>query len=227
MPALVALFTLLLILLSKGDAHPVAQGAMDIAITEKTVRITARVANEQAFVEAAFGAGGEMPSDHAEIWKHHGEYLLQHVRAQADNATLPGTVVGFRAPDNFAATARITYELEFTIPPGATPPRAVTVTQDVLNEFEFVPGNRWEATYVVRIGQNDRPAREGLLFTSTEPLIFTCDWSATQPGEKAPQLGKSALFDAYFHHGMMHILTGYDHLLFMAALSPRRRFGIW
>jgi hypothetical protein len=85
---------------------------------------------------------------------------------------------------------------------------------DVLREFEFAPGNPWEASYLVRIGERGRPALEGLLLTSREPLIF--DPGVGEP--RAPGFDKARMTMAFVRHGIMHILTGYDHLLFVGAL---------
>ena len=197
----------------KVAAHPVAQGAMEIRIEADRINLRARVSNEQAFVAAAFTTTDESASNLAELWQAHGRYLLAHVHVAADGVALAGRLVQVTPPENTTATARIIYDLQFTVPPATGPPRSITVRQDVLNEFEFAPGNRWEATYVVRVVDARGVVAEGLLLTSKEPLVVPSTSLAA-----ASPLDRAELFRAYLQHGVIHILTGYDHLLFVGAL---------
>lgn len=199
-------------------AHPVAQGAMDILVMPDSVIIAARVANEQVFVAEALGTGRSTPANLNEAWLRHGDYLLEHIRVSADDVPLAGRVVDVRPPATSAADARTSYEFRFDFPKDKLQPRRVVFHQDVLNEIQFAPGNRWEATYVVRLGQKGGPVHEGLLFTAQQALAIDCDWSTPPTESAAAVLNKSHLFREYLHHGVMHILTGYDHLLFIAAL---------
>jgi len=94
------------------------------------------------------------------------------------------------------------------------------VSEDVLNEFDYAPGNRWEATYVTRVAQEGQSSVEGLLLTSREPLVIDCTWvkypSGTASGSAT--IDKWRLTKDYVRHGIMHILNGWDHLLFISAL---------
>ena len=89
--------------------------------------------------------------------------------------------------------------------------------ENVLNEFEFAPGNRWEASYVAQIGEEGRWAREGLLLTSRQPIVYHRE-SVVAPANAEPRLDRWRVLRDYFQHGLLHILTGYDHLLFVTAL---------
>ena len=195
-------------------AHPVAQGAMDISVRPDGLDIHARVSVEQAFVAAAFGEKAHAGATLDEVWQRHGEYLLAHLQLTADGLPLTGQVTAFTPPASTAPEARIAYDLRFDLPPGKTHPGAIFLRQNVLNEFIFAPGNPWEASYIVRLSQTGRPAQTDRLLTSLEPLTFTCDWSA----HPAPHAAERTLAGAFIRHGIMHILTGYDHLLFVAAL---------
>ena len=81
--------------------------------------------------------------------------------------------------------------------------------QDILNEFDYAPGNRWEASYVVRARFGAVIVAEGALLTSSAPLILS---ESSRPSAWRT-MGE------YLHHGITHILTGYDHLLFISALA--------
>ena len=203
-----ALAFFFLVLQCAALAHPVAQGAMDISVAADGIAIHARVSCEEAFVAAAFGEKAHAGTTLDAVWRQHGEYLLTHLALTADGLPLAGKVTALTPPANTAPEGRIAYDLRYDLPPGAARPHAITLRQNVLNEFTFAPGNAWEASYVVRLSQKDRAAPTERLLTSREPLIFNCD--------AAPPTGSMAF--AFVRHGIMHILTGYDHLLFVAGL---------
>jgi hypothetical protein len=212
-PALYSLAVLQLAIVATA-AHPVAQGAMDIAIGPDGVRMQARVSTEQAYVAEAFGEQ-KKAATLDEVWQRHGDYLLNHLHLTADGAAIAGTIQKTIPPG--PGEEKVIYDLSFEFPPGRERPRSIALSQDVLNEFSFAPGNRWEATYIVRITQQDRPGREGLLFTSREPVVVACDWNPASR-EHQQELEKGSMAMAFLRHGIWHILGGYDHLLFVAAL---------
>ncbi len=211
-------FLLLLALLClplAARAHPVAQGAMDVRVETDGVDVTVRASNEEAFVQAAFDTAAEPGLE--VLWKRHGDYLRQHIHVTADGVALAGHVVRIHPSDTPAATSHGEYFLRYDLPAGAAKPRVIELRQDVLNELEFAPGNRWEATYVARIAQAGQPGREALLVDSKTVLRQECDWGAAASSAPA-ELDRGRVFREYLRHGIFHILTGYDHMLFMAAL---------
>ena len=108
------------------------------------------------------------------------------------------------------ANGRPSYGLEYRLASGT--PVQVALEQDVLREFEFVPGNPWEASYVVRVRRDGGPESEGLLLISKQPLVVDLN-------QMTSGVDKARMAKEYVHHGIMHILSGYDHLLFIAALA--------
>jgi hydrogenase/urease accessory protein HupE len=189
-------------------AHPVSQGALEIDIVPHGVRVTAKVSMEEVLVAAAYGEQKTLSA--LEAVRRHGPYLLAHLRVAADGRRLEGSVMG--VPDHAAGPPA--YRLEYRMD-GAAPAR-VTVEEDVLREFEFAPGNPWEASYVVRVSRDGRPAMDGLLLTSRAPLVLDLA-SMKAPGSSA-RIDAARMAGEYFRHGVVHILSGYDHLLFIIAL---------
>lgn len=194
---------------SAAFAHPVAQGSMNIEVLTNTVHVRARVSAEEALVANTFASGKSKAGSLPEVWQRHGDYLLEHIRVITDERRLAGKVLNVEMSKNDF----IVYELEY---PVAATPRQLRVEQDVLNEIEFAPGNPWEATYVVSIAQHGRTLEEGLLLTRKEPVNMTCNWNTEVASP--PAMDKGRLFCQYLRHGIGHILTGYDHLLFVCAL---------
>ena len=189
-----------------ANAHPVSQGALDIVIFPERVAVTARVSMEEVLVAAAYG-GKNLST--LEMLRQHGEYLLAHFRVSADGQRLTGRVV--KIPEQTGGQP--VYQLEYEI--GGSTPSRISLEEDLLREFEFAPGNPWEASYVVRARRGAGQEVEGLLLTWREPLVL--DVNALASGSAS--LDRMRMAREYINHGVMHILSGYDHLLFIAALA--------
>ena len=208
------LFCLFLVAGSPASAHPVAQGALDLQIFSGNIRMQLRVSGEEVMVADTFSSGKNSGAKSiAEVWQRHGRYLLQHLKVFVDERRLSGDLVKVEAGQN----DWVTYQFEFALP---SAPSRLRVEEDVLNEIEFAPGNPWEASYVVRIHQQDRLAQEGILLSRRQPLVFACDWNSTTAAMAATApLDRGRMVQQYVRHGIGHILSGYDHLLFVCALA--------
>ena len=192
-----------------ASAHPVAQGVLEVQISSGTIHIQARVSGEEVFVANAF-APSDAPKAATlpEVWQHHGDYLLRHLKVWADGQRVEGRVLGVAASTNDF----VVYQLEF---PVAAVPARVRLEEDLLNEIEYAPGNAWEASFVVRVRQNGLTRHDGLLLSRQQPLEIAC----TAPDSIAGTTpGRGRMMQQYVRHGIGHILSGYDHLLFVAAL---------
>ena len=185
----------LVLCITRAVAHPVAQGAMEIVVHPERVEIRARVSVEEAFVAEGFSKGAPAENT-AAIWPRHGDYLLKHLFVDADGAKLTGRVVKITPPPTAFTTAHIGYEMEYALPPGLVPKR-VTVSQDVLNEFEFAPGNPWEATFVTTVSRAGGGAQSGLLFTRKAPVVFEVG------GAGAAGINHGRMFWDYTQHGIL------------------------
>ncbi|MGJ0486587.1 MAG: HupE/UreJ family protein [Methylomicrobium sp.] len=183
-------------------AHPVSQGAMHIIVHADRIDLCATVSLEEVLVATALS--GNRSTANQEALRKHGDYLLNHLHIHAEGRPIAGRVL--EVPRQ--STGRLTYRLDYPLK-GAQSQR-IEFRQDVLREFLFAPGNPWEASYIVRIGRNGQEPSEGLLFTFREPLIFD---SGGGTG-----LDRMRMAGAFVRHGIVHILTGYDHLLFVGAL---------
>jgi hydrogenase/urease accessory protein HupE len=191
-----------------AGAHPVSQGALEVVVFAERVSVTARVSMEEVLVAAAYAGGKDLTA--LEMVRQHGDYLIAHLRLAADGRRLAGRMI--KLPEQ--ADGRPVYEIEYRIAGGA--PARIAFEEDVLREFEFAPGNPWEASYVVRARRDGESPMEGLLLTSREPLVL--DVNALASGS-ASRLDRARMAKEYIRHGIMHILSGYDHLLFIAALA--------
>ena len=174
---------------SISHAHPLALGRMELIVFPGHVTLWARVPVEQVIVQQLLPAGDNEKIDTpSEVYRKHGEYLLKHLLVSADGLKLSGKVISIQEPESRSVhpldsgKEYATYEIEF---PLAAPPALIEISQNVLNEVDFTPGNRWEATYVFGIRQDGRQGLENLYLTSKAALPFSCDWSAPPEKEKA------------------------------------------
>ena len=216
------LFACALLWISRGgaEAHPVAQGGLIVTISPIQLTVRATVSLEEVLVASAYGPDSARTTSPAEAAERHGAYLLEHLRISADGRRLQGRV---DSPDvQKHVPPKFVYEFAYALD---RPASEFRFEEDVLNEFEFAPGNRWEASYIVQINEEGRAAREGLLLTSRQPLVFPRENRSTV-SSAAPRLDRWQVLRDYFHHGLLHILTGYDHLLFITALVLSVR-GLW
>jgi hydrogenase/urease accessory protein HupE len=195
-------FITALLIVPKLHAHPVAQGALEVFLSNDKIELHLRVSLEEILVANNFATtpAASLP----EAVSQHGDYLLHHVRVFADDAQLPGTRVSVEEPQS--GRTHLTYVFAY---PLTHPAQLFRIEEDVLNEYDYAPGNRWEATYLARVLQNDQAMVDGALLSAKTPLSFSVN-SRGQPGRMARD---------YFRHGIAHILNGWDHLLFISALA--------
>ena len=189
---------------------------MVVTIAPQQITVRATVTLEEVLVADAYGPEPSRARSQDEAVQRHGAYLLKHLRLSADAHPLEGEQVESVAPNVAGRKDRFTYEFIYRL---KAPAAEFRLEENVLNEFEYAPGNRWEASYVVEVAEEGRPTREGLLLTSRQPLEI-------QREVRGPGLDRWQVFRDYCRHGMLHILSGYDHLLFITALVLAVR-GLW
>ena len=187
---------------------------MVVTIAPKQITVLATVSREEVLIADAYGSESSRSRSPDEAVQRHGAYLLKHFKVSADGRPLEGEQMQALSPNLAGRKDRFIYEFVYRL---GAPVSELRVEEDVLNEFQFAPGNRWEASYVVAIAQEGQPIREGLLLTSRQPLEFHTD-KTEAAGTHEPLLNRWQVFRDYCRHGMLHILSGYDHLLFITAL---------
>ncbi len=208
---------LLFCLASEVGAHPLSQGSLHLTVRPDSVTMDVRVTQEEvAVTNSATTPGGDLPGPWAaqslSQYEQHAAYLASHLHVLADGVALPGGVGSVNPPDDpSAGTSFATYQLVYPFPSN-TKPHRLELRTDVLTDGQFAPGGSWETSYVVSVTCENRSAVEGLLLTRTHPVTCSSD------GARGGQTSRGQIFKDYVVHGIHHILTGYDHLLFVGAL---------
>lgn len=204
-------------------AHPAAQGRVDFDLAAEKLNVTITVSAEEVFVGTTLGKLAKEPHTLAETWQAYAGYLLARFRVTADGMPLTGRLTKVVAPADVApapvamSVERAVYTFEFDLPARPEGQASIEVEQDALSEILFAPGNPWTASYVATTRRDGRVVREGMLLDSRRPLVLEFPNPATMvPGEA---LNQWRIWRDYFRHGVWHILTGYDHLLFVTALA--------
>ena len=207
-------------------AHPLSQGALDITIFPDRIRVIAHVTTEEVKVVNSSTGDNPLPGPWAATgsssFEQHAGDLVSHLHMTADGRPLTGRMVKATPPEDSSATqnAYATEELEYALPAGL--PRIVEIHQDVLADGHFAAGASWDANYIVKIGQAGHQPLEGLPLTRTQPINYVLGSSTSAES----QVSSRQLFGQYFKEGIHHILTGYDHLLFISALVLASR-SLW
>jgi hydrogenase/urease accessory protein HupE len=211
----------LLVLPRVAAAHPIAENALDVVIWPDKVVIDARVTGEEVMVVEGGGAAPPPVPFWGELPRSHGQYVLKHLHVKVDGKPVEGRIVedegaGVKAP---ATTRPEMPSLAFRfVYPLTSPPGVVRIDQSLLREYE-----PWTAACVVRVRQSTDEAFQAALLTRERSVEFGCDWSngaATRPAVAATRTDMRVwpTLRDYLAHGVRHILTGYDHLLFVTAL---------
>jgi hydrogenase/urease accessory protein HupE len=195
------------------------EDALDVVIGKEKIVIDARITMEEILLVGAIGRD-VTPDQWAALAREHGPYLLKHLRIRVDGQLIAGHVTVLPFPDSSPTGSRsqlAPYRLEY---PLAAPPNVVLIDQNLLREYE-----QWTASCILRVRQSDQPKFDTDLLQREKSAEFVCEWTngastqpagTTQPAQTEVKLGPTIL--AYTRHGIMHILTGYDHLLFVSAL---------
>src|SRR5262249_59086091 len=110
-PALLCLFGLATPATRMAEAHPVAQGTMEVMASLDRVTVLVTVSNEEILVAAASGRGAASPREAA---RGHADYLLAHLHITAEGIPLAGRVVEWTERPQ----GRSSYRLEYGFPNG-------------------------------------------------------------------------------------------------------------
>jgi hypothetical protein len=206
-----------------AQAHPMLQNAMWVVFAPDRVRVAVNVSVKEIAVaqqmkEAPDGSFDNEALDAAA--KKHGDYVMSHLALRAQDHDLTGHVDHVTPPVLFAGAPEQTffqYELVYPLPEGAHP-QTVSFRQDMLREWPYAPGQSWDVSYVLRLKRSDQSDVSTGLLRAQATQDFPTGWSDPGAEPRAASTNHASSFAAYLQHGIMHILTGWDHLLFVTAL---------
>lgn len=207
-------------LAAPAAGHPLLQNPLWVVVAPDAihVRIAASLREIATAAAGPVGAAGALDEDALrDAIRKYPDYLLRHFRVSVRGERLEGHLVKTvpppeaemgNSPDHVFARYEIDYRID-----AATPPASITLDQDVLRDVRSAPGQRWDVTYALRIKRSDRSDIESALLAAEAPFVYQTGGFASSPTP-----GFLPTLAAYLRHGVRHILTGFDHLLFVSAL---------
>ena len=204
-----------------ASAHPLVENAIDVVVAPDRITIDARIANEAIVLVEGDKQRISTDAEWRAAVERHADYVRQHIHVVVDGHELTGSAAfnsqpaagdhsGVAPADGLMIPYRLTYVL-------STPPHQVEVSQDFLREFP-----EWSAPCALRMRRVDQTEFDLSLLKRGGVGKLECDWPAAAAPAAAGSIQTDVkpwpTFRAYMLHGVVHILTGYDHLLFATAL---------
>lgn len=218
-----------------ASAHPFLQNSWWVVV--ETNRVVCRVSATLREIAVVQGLGGSTNSVDLQpvlaALHHHGDYILKTLELSADGKRLSGEVLDFQLSSEAATDAppgspffleqsHATFDLEFPKPPQT---RELSFGQKTLKEYRYAPGIPWDVTYALMIRDGHQKELGAGLVRAELPfqLLLTATSSGSSSTSQPPAPEESKIspvrWGDYVRLGIHHILGGYDHLLFLAALA--------
>ena len=148
-----------------------------------------------------------------------GDYVLAHFKVSVGDNLLSGTLVKFTRPPSISEPEQTFFQYELMYPFTGPPPAEVTFENDTLNDRPHASGMPWNVSYVIRAKKLGDNSATTWLLGCQKPAAIPTGWENPMPlAVPVVQPQGWRTFCEYFRHGVMHILTGWDHLLFVSAL---------
>jgi hydrogenase/urease accessory protein HupE len=166
----------------------------------------------------ATNAGG-FAATSDELLARQGNYMLAHLKVSTGDQLLSGSVLKFIRPPTVGEPEQTFFQYELVYPFIGPPPVEVTFENDMLKGLPYAVGTPWNVSYVIRAKKLGDDSATTWLLGYEQPATIPTGWKNLAPViSETPKAQGWRTFCEYFRHGVMHILTGWDHLLFVSAL---------
>ena len=220
-----------------ATAHPLLQNTWWVTID--TNRISMRVSSTLREISVTCGpAFSEHLPATLDGWHpaflQQGAYLRTHLQVTEQGQTLElqfsdwtlitdsdsGSAPG--ATDYLDQT-RVAFDFQANRPVDSSS-QTIRFATTSLSDERYAPGVLWEVVYAIAVKTHEQTTlgtgivRAGLPFDLMLPTRVGADRTATKTDKQANP-GAVASFGGFLRLGIHHILTGYDHLLFLASLA--------
>lgn len=187
---------------------------MWVVFEEKCVHLAVNVSLKEIAVAQ------QIPSDADEAAlttaaEKHEDYVLSHLVISVGEKSLTGRVVNVMPPFQRGDPENTFFQYEIEYALDGPPPADVAFFHTMLKEWPYAAGEAWNVSYVVRTKRAGMAEVSSRLLPRQQQTLISTGWPGASQAA-APNDWRT--FREYLSHGVMHILTGYDHLLFVAAL---------
>jgi HupE / UreJ protein len=203
-----------------AQGHPILQDAMWVQFEPTDVRVAVNVSLREINVAQSLATnapGFTATSD--ELLARQGNYVLAHLKVSANSNLLSGAMVKFTRPQSIGEPEQTFFQYELVYPFTGPPPAEVTFENDMLKGLPYAVGTPWNVSYVIRAKRAGDNSATTWLLGYEQPATIPTGWeNPSTVVSPAPKPQGWRTFCEYLRHGIMHILTGWDHLLFVSAL---------
>ncbi len=208
-----------------AQAHPNFQNPLSVRFEPSLVRLVVGVSVKELSIAqgvAVVPADGVGRLDTAAIQRAavgHREYVVNHLKLAARQVQLVGKVTRLMSPPFFADPAQTFYQYEIEYHLNGPPVAEIEFYHDMLKEWPYAIGTSWNVSYVIRLLDEDAANPMSWLLRYQQPSMIPTGWKLPDPPKPIfVESNPSRNFREYLWNGIIHILRGYDHLLFVAAL---------
>jgi len=210
-------FYWLLLLLALGGfqvkAHPQIQDAMWIVIEPKMTKVAVNVSLREIGIAQGLVLSESIPLEQTQYDQaalKNGAYLLSHLNVSGEHIRFGGKLTRVIPPVSIGAPEETIYQYQFEYSFVGKMPSEIRLSETMLAEFPYAAGTPWTVSYAIQSKQKRTDQASTWLLTPSQPVAI--------PVQADQSLGPWRTLLSYIHHGIVHILTGYDHLLFLTAL---------
>jgi hydrogenase/urease accessory protein HupE len=232
-------------------AHPFLNNTWQVLAEDKRLVMRATATLREVSVVQGMPPGGwtNLPAMMHAV-SNHAAYVTEHLRVDVNGARLPMECLDFQLlledssepenSENYPDLTHVAYDLECVLPPGtALAASEAAFSHRTLEGHAYAPGIAWDPFYVLLVADGERrslgqavvrrgsPVKVRLATAAVAPGIATPtavgEQSGGIPAGAMPALSGVETFGSFLRHGLHHVVTGYDHLLFLVALSLAAR----
>ena len=214
---LTILFRVVIAVTAQG--HPILQDSMWVQFEPADVRVAVNVSLREINIAQNLPTNSCSDAVSDGVLARQADYVLAHLKVYAGNNLLSGAMVKFTRPQSIGEPEQTFFQYEllyrFTGPPSAE----VTFENDMLNGLPYAIGTPWNVSYVIRAKRSGDNSATSWLLDYEQPATIPTGWKNPNPAvSSTPKSQGWRTFYEYLRQGIMHILTGWDHLLFVSAL---------
>lgn len=206
-------------------AHPNLQNSLSVTFEPSLVRLDISVSVRELSVAHGINGlpvNGVGRLDTAAIKRaaqDHRDYLLKHLKLSAGMRVLEGKITALISPPFFADPVQTFYHYQIDYPLGGPATAEVSMFHDMLKEWPYSALTAWNVSYVVKINRLGSLDSKSWLLPYQQTVSIPTGWEIVAAAAPVVSVsGSGRNFKEYLWHGIMHILSGYDHLLFIFAL---------
>ena len=197
-----------------AQAHPLIQNPLWVLLEPGRAQVAVQVTLRE--IAAVQGVAAEAsPESLALAARKHGAYVLEHLTLGVGGRVLTGEVRLLTAPAVVGDGEKTFFQYELNYQWAPTAPGPIRISQRMLEGLSETPGQPWDVSYVVRLKRGASAPAEAFLLRRSQNLDLPV---AAPTGEENVPARSAPAFFQYLLEGVWHILTGYDHLLFVCAL---------